>query len=417
VCYLCYRRQLSTSTAAAAAKTIESTEYRELYEAFARYWIDATKPDGLRPAGLKRHAEVFVALSSLADRPTEIEVDLFFQAFSPHQVAKAHMSISWLRKQGYLTFLTVDSLTEESARLSQAGILRRTPAGWRRSLLGRYLTYLQEYQAAWQRRGWTGAHQRLVSRTITTALRAAHFFIRSSPDTVVAPQGLDQEMLDRFLVQSPGSLNSLRQFVTFLNRKEKLFKALVISADQSPFAAHLLLPSVEASRLIAKWTTSSETEDRNSLLLLFMLVYARTTTQACKLKRGDFGISRQGVVTVNFGRVPIELDDETARILTRYLDRLEATRGRRLLVEDYIFPGRIEGHHFKPASLGHVMGLNHVSGSKLFATALAEAYRAGLKIPKVLVRSLGICDHTALTYSQSFAPRVSEEIAQRAGRR
>ncbi|MCR6480424.1 hypothetical protein NU688_30020 [Variovorax sp. ZS18.2.2] len=410
-------RQRATISAASATTSIENVEYRRLYEAFAQEWIDATIPNQHRPAALKKHASIFAHLSKLADKPQAIDGGPFFQAFTPLQVHRAYVPFSWLRKKGYLKFLTVDNLTEESERLSQSGLLERTPEGWKRELMTRYLAHLQTYQVAWQRRGWTGAHQRFLSHTITTALSAAHFFVLSSHDAAVSPQSLDQELLDRFLTQSPGRRNSLRRFVDFMNRKEKLFKALKILGEQPPFAAHLLLPSVQASSLIGKWTTSSESEDRNSLLLLFMLVYARTATQACKLKRGNFSISTSGIVTANFGRVPIELDEETARILSRYLEQLEAKCGRLLLMEEYVFPGHIEGHHFSRTSLNYVMGLQGLAAPKLFATALAEAYRAGLKIPKVLVRSLGISDQSALTYSEAFAPRVSEELAQRAGRR
>lgn len=417
MCYACYLRQRATSSAASAAISIENVEYRTLYRLFTQDWIGATTPNQHRSAALKRHARLFIQLSAIAPKPENIESDLFFQAFTPLQVHRAYVSISWMRKKGYLGFLTVDSLTEESARVSQEALLERTPTGWKRELLTRYLAHLRSFQGSWQRRGWTGEHQRFISRTITSALSAAHFFVESGQDAAISPQSFDQEMLDRFLNHRPGRRNGLRRFVEFLNRKEKLFRPLSIPSAQPPFAAHLLLPSSRASSLIDRWTTSLESEDRNALLLLFMLVYARTATQACKLKRGTFSIGNNGVVTAKFGRVPIELDDETARIVRRYLERLEADRGRLLLMEDYIFPGRIDGHHYKRTSLNYVMGLQDLAAPQLFATGLAEAYRAGLKIPKVLVRSLGISDQSALTYGEAFAPRVAEELAQRTGRR
>jgi len=112
------------------------------------------------------------------------------------------------------------------------------------------------------------------------------------------------------------------------------------------------------------------------------------------------------------------MDAGTASLLCRYVAAQEkAAGGHPMGVETYLFPGRIVGQPLSEPSLRYITRCEGVTAPQLFATAIAEFYRAGARIPKILVRALDITLPTAIHYSEAFAPRVNDELEQRAGLR
>ena len=417
-CFKCYLRKRAMDAVPDISSTLDgSSEYKALFERFAGDWIGEHEPSPTHPHYLEGHAEFFLALSKVAASPREITQSGLFAAFTPHQLQNAFAPVSWLIAQGYLVFLTAEAMAEETQRLAQKSILERSPEGWKRELLTRFHAALDKHRAAWQKHGWTGKHERYKARTATLALRAACRLLESAAEYVAGPQSIDQPTLEKFVAEHPGHRNSVRKFVAYLNAKEHVFTRLKVPACPRTFPQHQVLAPDRAAELMQGWADVPETQVRDALLCRLMFIYARTATQACSMRRGRFTVGQDGKVNATFGAVPIRLDAETAALLRAHLSKLELASGKALLVEDLLFPGRMAGQALKPASLRYITRKAGVTAPELYSTALAETYRSGLEFPKVLVRSLGITDFTALKYSEVFSPRLSQEIAQRAGRR
>lgn len=414
MCLNCYHRARTAKAAAEAASQTNAGPWRSAVENFFKEWMDTTKGGPTAIKHLWRHHDFFCKLAAKAAEPESLTLPLVFDVFSPNQLQGAFVPVSWMIRQGYLAFLTPEALLEESARREQLGILERAGETWRRAVLTRYLSHLHRRQAAWRRRGWENEDARFLPRTMTLLLRAAHEFLLSLGPETHGPQAISQLDLDRFVLSVPGQRSSLITFVKYLRSNEHLFTPLKLSVGErvSP-PLHLILSSQRSAELLDQWLHTPGLQIRNCLLGAFMLLYARSATQACKLRKGDFTFSQNGVVTARFGAVPIELDEVTAHLLSTHIQERENSLRRPMLTEDYIFPGRIEGHHLNRSTLGNLLHRNDVTARQLFATAVTEHYRKGLSIPKVLVKALGINIVTAIQYREALAPDLSAEARYR----
>lgn len=417
-CHTCYYRQAALRRRDQVLTQLQRAWCRQAFNDFITHLLMSEVPDGKLSRRMARYAEFFKRLDIAFAFRLNLEAPLLFDLFGRAGLRKFAVPYHFLVDSGYVAPLPDEQLEDLTNRDAQERLLARVTEDWKRKLLERYLAHLAKTQAAYRKKGWTGKDERFAPRTITLLLRAAWKFLESLSAEVQSPQAIARDQLHQFVVKKPGHRNALHSFILYLNGQENLFQKLkIFRLRNQDFPDSQLLPIATSDALLKVWLNPLDGQLRDALLGLLMLVYARTAKQALQLRRGDFTVSQQGEVTVQFGNVPFALDETVAAILRRYLATLEAKRGSLLLMEDYIFPGKMPARPLDAGSVTYMLGKLGITAEQLFTTAIANCYRNGLTRPKVLVRTLGISTMTAISYWKVFAPRASEELAQRAGRR
>ena len=417
-CSACYYRDVIRENVRTHAEGLRTQWCREALLAYGDYLIEHESADG----GLVWRCRGSLAFFSLLDRTFRTRIQLtaesLFNLTGRDGARKYELVHRFLVDACYVAMLPDDLRDALTNRDVQSRLMARVPVGWKQQLLHRYLAHLNRVMAIYRARGWSGKDERFKPRTVTLLLRAGWKFLESLPSEVMAAQGIDRTHLDLFVANKRGHRNALHSFIAYLNRFENLFQQLHIERNGwRDFPHHLLLPIARSDELLAAWLNPAEAELRLALSGLLMLVYARTATQVAQLRREHFTVAATGTVTCKFGPVPIELAPEIAAVLSRYVAQRETKLNRPMLMEDYLFPGRVPGRPLDTGTLMFHLRRVGVTAEQLYTTALANFYRNGLSKPKILVRTLGISDKTAIDYWQVFAPRVSQELAQRAGRR
>lgn len=411
-CLACYRLRSTQEEAIALAQAVPPGWARQAFETFVGSWIASHTLTGHCRPRLRRYARFFVGLSTQFESLESITAERLLTELEPDELRRHRVPYTWLCTQQGQATVSADLASARTEELTQIRLLARVQEPWKKTLLEQFLRYLGTHQAAWRRRGWDGEHERFANRTVTLVLRAAWRFLGSLDADIQSVQAIDVCSLEAFIAAVPGHRNALHSFVGYLNRNTVQFEALHIdrSGDVRNFAYHYLLTPERSQELTNRWLQAPDTALRNALLGLMMLVYARTAKQACSLKRGDFILGPRGQVSARFGAVAVEIAPSIANLFRRYLETREQGRQAALAPDEYLFTGNAPGRHFGGAGLQHVLVQEGVTARQLYTTALSNFFRAQLRSPKVLVRTLGITDQTAVKYWQAFCPRINDEM-------
>lgn len=410
-CLPCYLARALGVEAKLLALEVPPGWARQCFQDFAAEWPTSQALTGHSKSRLRRYARFFVALGESFSSPATITAQRLVERISTEGLRRQRVPYAWLLKRGHAPPVPGILAERHTQARTQERLLERVDIAWKLALLERFQRHLFVQQRAWRSRGWAGEHDRLKDGTVTMLLRAAKRFLETLDPDVLSPQGIDSGSLAKFVVALPGHRNALHAFVDFLNRREILFQPLHIDrSEASSFPFDDLLSPERSAELTQRWLHAPADQDRNALLGLLMLVYARTARQACSLRRGLFDISESGTVTARFGALPIELDSAIAERLVRHVQKVETERQAPLGAEDYVFPGQMPGRPFTEAGVQYVLKVQGVQAKQLYTTALASFFRAGLRSPKVLVRTLGISDMTAVKYWEAFCPRINDEM-------
>ena len=398
----------------AASTLLHNEAFRALYLRFRDDWVAGHKPNPWNRKVIVRYAEFFAKLEQVFRTPEAITQDKWFRTFSVHENMDHFVPISWLIEQGFLPFLTRQALQERRESEAQQRIMERTTQEWARLLLARYQAALEKVRSNFQRKGYVQeGNERWPPRSTTVAMRTAWRFLTVVPATVTDVRSIDQLLIDRFAMRHPGHVAQLGTFVRYLNKAEKLFIKLKApkALSAGPVPQHQILPPQRVVELTKRWVHASQGEERDALVCLFMLLYARTATEVTQLKRGDFSFRKDGTAVARLGKHPIDLDEHTVRLLKVHIATL-AERGHAVQTDDYLFPGRMAGTPLARASLRAITRKYGVTAPEMFSTSLAEFYRLGLNFPKVLTDALGIPMPTAVNYWKAFNSLTEYELAQ-----
>ncbi|WP_431049681.1 hypothetical protein [Roseateles sp. L2-2] len=392
-------------------------DFKQLYEDFGNHWLTTVSLSGITKRHLARNQAFFQRLADGLDSVEALKTANLVDYFSPDELQRHFHIVSWLLETGRCRANSRAELVDAAERLAQTQILRQTRTQWKLDLLVRFEGSLRRFKATGERRGWHGEDAVLQLRTITLLLRAAWRFLEGLPESVVSVQAIDQGSVDAFIVEFPGHRDSFRRFIRYLNQEETLFNPLLGPFVDRPFPVHLLRPPEEANKLLVKWLEGTEDTVRERLLCILMLVFARQAKAACSLRRQHFSVGPKGTVEARFGKIPVALPGPIAALVLQHLGIEERRRGRPLVDEDYLFPGRMSGQPLHPGSLRPFTIREGVSARSLYTTSLASYYREGLRLPSILSQTLGITKTTAIRYYQAFAPEQTEEALFHAGRR
>jgi hypothetical protein len=419
-CKRCYVATVLRLNARAISEALPSGWARTAFDSFCEHVI-TNSPDAKITwrNRLRGYGRMFDSLGKNFASPANVTPERMLAVFGTDELRRQQVPYAWLINNHFVEPVNSQKLAEDSETRAQERVIARVSEAWKQSLLRRYLAFLGRMKSAWRKRGWSGDHERYRDRSVTLMLRAAWRFLEELPDEVLSTQGIDQEQVNRFMARFPGHVNALHSFVNYLNTKETLFQKLRLSRARAPEgrAVERILTGERARELLQLWLAADDKGRPVALMCLFMLVYARNAKQAVSLRRKHFEVLKSGQIRARFGSVAVPLAPEIASLLAEHLADRERTLGRTLEDDEFIFPGRLPDRSYSETALFYRLGKHDVTARQLYATAVASFFSAGLESPKVLVKALGISDQTAIEYRRTVAPRVVEEMEQRAGRR
>ena len=253
-------------------------------------------------------------------------------------------------------------------------------------------------------------------RTVTQGLRSASKFCLSlEKEQVVAASQITIDHVERFVAENKGQANSIRSFLRFLNNKGKLFRKIKLPSVKKDLPEGVFLPREKYLSLLRAWLNPSDEALRESLIGLFQLLYAQTVAKTVRIRLSDMLRDRNGYYRLVLGSAEIAVDPRVSALVDRYLEQRAALSAMdNPEGNPFLFTGRGFGSHLTPAAVTYMLGKHGVTAEQLFATAIYNAYRSGLKHPKVLVKAFGITTETAVKYMQKIDPQLILEVEKKA---
>jgi hypothetical protein len=410
-CEDCYWADTAAARTRQAAALLTQTWTRDVFLEFCEE-LRGRIPPIKAALRVDRYFLFFAKLDCMAADRHELTGEKLTAVFGAEGLRRHSVPYGYLVRVGIVTPPADEDVQAVTQAQAQQRLLERARGKWFEALLGRFHAHLITVRARYVSRGWTGNRARFLPRTITLALQAAAKFLVNMEGTdVTTPQGLQQAHLDRFLATHTGHRNSLRAFVRYLNRREKLFRPIKVPNTERAFSADLLLRRAKYEELTNAWLGADDDHLKESLVCILMLLYAQPVKRTVRLRLSQIGHGRDGVYRIVFGAVEIALDARVGAMMDRYL------ASRRAIAtmddpwrNDYLFTGRRVGSHLTPAAVTYYLGKYGVRAEQLFASAIYRAYLAGLRHPKMLVRAFGISDVTAVHYIELLDPRLRDEV-------
>ena len=414
-CQVCYQRDTVQKRVEEAAVLIQHTWAKDAWSGFGAAILKEMKPEKVM-LRINNYYLLFARLDLAFAKPTEITPVALLKAVGGLEgLRRFAIPYGYLLKQEIIPETTRNLLEDEAESVRQEAMLIALDGKWYAPVLARYRQHLMIVRARYDSRGWKGENSRMKARTITSNLRSARRFCEML-DTkgVQMIQQATPELLDTFLVECPGLAASISGFVRFLNRKEKLFQRLSLKAIARNLPEGIFLPREKYLGLLRDWLSPADDVLRESLIGLFMLLYAQTIKRCIRIRLDDLSQGRDKRFRIAFGRAEIHLDARISVIMERYLNQ------RRTLAaldhaddNPYLFPGRQFGNHLNATTVSIWLKMAGVRAEQLFATAIYTAYQNGLRLPKVLVRAFGITVPTAIKYLNMLDPRLVMEIERK----
>lgn len=414
-CDACYWRENVEKKLKNAISMLEHEWVRTAFSDFITALsgkIDA-KAAALR---LERHFLFFARLDAFFAKPSAATSRGMILTFGLDGLRRHAAAYGFLVKSGIIPKQSAAEIKREACFENQAKLLKACEGRWHHGLLESFAENLNKVGQRYADRGWDGDRQRFGPRTILAALRAASKFLDDlDSETVRSVQQIEQIHLDRFLLNHSGYRDSLRSFVRFLNKTQKLFKKLKIESVPRNLPPNIFLDRAKYTDLVQGWLTPPDESVKEAIIGLLMLLYAQRAKSLVRLRLSDISHGYDGVYRVVFGRTEIPLDKHVGALLDRYLP---ARRALAVMEESwengYLFTGRCAGDHLTEAAVSYYLKKYGVTAEQVFATSILYAYLGGLRHPKVLVKAFGITDFTAIKYLNLISPRLRDEVEMEA---
>ena len=414
-CQVCYQRDTVEKRLSEASALMQHAWTREAWLGFGTALLNETKPEKV-VLRIQHYFLFFSRLDISFTKPAEITpVALLKAAGGLEGLRRFSVPYGYLVRQDLIPEATKALLEEEAEVLRQEAMLASLDGKWFAPVLGRYRQHLMAVRARYDSRGWKGDTSRMKPRTISSNLRGARRFCE-----VVDAKGVQMiqqttpDTLDAFLMDYPGLRNSIRAFVRYLNRKERLFQRLKVETISQSVPEGVFLPRDKYLALVRDWLGVEDDMLRESLIGLFMLLYGQTIKNCTQIRLEDLSRGRDRRFKIGFGRTEIHLDTRIGELLDRYLNQRQTLAALDNAGDNpYLFPGRRLGGHISPDTVTDWLKKAGVCAEQLFATAIYMAYQNGLRHPKVLVRAFGITVPTAIKYLNMLDDRLVMEIERK----
>ncbi|MDD2734551.1 MAG: hypothetical protein PHF56_11470 [Desulfuromonadaceae bacterium] len=414
-CEACYWRE---NVEKKLKNAISMLEHEWVRNAFSGFIVAMTERIDAKTASvrLERHFLFFARLDAFFNKPSMATGRGMISAFGLDGLRRHAAAYGYLVKSELIPSQSADEVKREACIEEQVKLLRACEDRWYHGLLGSFIVNLNKLGQRYADRGWTGDRQRFGPKTIIQALRtAARFLENIDHNKVGSVQQIEQIHLDRFLFERKGYRDSLRAFIRYLNKSQKLFRKLKIESVVRNLPVNIFLDRAKYTDLVKSWLDPSDESVKQSIIGLLMLLYGQRAKRLVRLRLSDISHGHDGVYRVAFGRTEIPLDQRIGALFNRYL----AARKALALIEEswengYLFTGRTAGDHLTEAAVSYYLKKHNVTAEQVFTTSILYAYLGGLRHPKVLVKAFGISDFTAIKYLNLINPRLRDEIEMKA---
>lgn len=410
--------------AACYAKSYAERHCREIWETFQHEWAKQAGRVLLaaRSSAVSKHMEAVRVIRSLEfirlldenfSDPHRITAFDLIELFGRDGLRRFDTAHTVLTQQGIIPSYPAQELDDLAERVTQTRLIEKIGDCWSRPIMDRYYAYLLDIHARFQRsRRMRASKPRFVMRTITIYVRAVQSLLLWLPDKTHDIRGLDQDTLNRFMRENPGSVASLGRFVRYLNTHEKLFRKLEGSTPPTASPSFNLLSDATYKRLLRQWIQPDDKDLQWSLIGLLMLLFCQSKHKVSEMRLEQiFHDDKTGNYRIRFGRYPIDLDPRVSLVLSRWLKaRRPFSPYDDPVSNPYLFPGRRAGSHITPAGISAMLVKEKVTAWQLFTTAVYKSYLNGVSSPKTLVYCYGLTLTTVMKYWAEFDPSLRDDI-------
>ncbi len=153
-----------------------------------------------------------------------------------------------------------------------------------------------------------------------------------------------------------------------------------------------------------------------------MVVYAQSVSRICDLRMDQLGRNKDGLRTIRFYRIDVEIDKFIEPVIDRWLEeRKSLTVMESAHDNKYLFPGRRPGDHISTSSVKYYYSQWGVTADQLLASSLFQMYCNGIRHPNVPHDAFGVSKamtgkyidifdahyHDAISYFQDKEKKVS----------
>lgn len=410
-CEACYWEEYVEKKLRSAVSLLTHQWAKDAFSSFVPALIDRVKPQGAAMR-IERHFLFFAKLDACFASPAEATSVAMTSIFGQDGLRRHGAAYGFLVKEGVIPKQSADEIKAADAVIKQMRMVDACSGTWYHDIIKGFYTHLDQLNARYAKRGWTGDRTRFGHRTIIAALRAGIKFIASlDQEKVHSVQQIEQIHLDRFISNHMGYRHAVRAFVRYLNKTQKLFRKLKIDSVSTNLPPHIFLGHDRYVLLLQEWLNPTDESLKESIICLLMLLYAQRGNKIVRLRLADIMHGNDGSYRMQFGRTEIALDRRISALLDRYLPARKALATMEDAWENaYLFTGRTPGDHLKEAAVSYYLKKYNVTAEQLFSTSILYAYLSGLRYPKVLVKAFGITDFTAIKYMNLINPRMRDEL-------
>ena len=413
MCHACYWRKRADKRFKDSVALLTHEWAREAFRKFYTDLIGRQDPHAVATKKLERYFLFFAKLDATVDDPRSIDARLLIASLGAEGLRRHAVPYSFLVKDKIIPAITHEELEASSECRRQQLIVSEATNEWYGTLLERFYRHLEKINERYASRGWKGKRRRFVPKTVTADLRAASVFLGflTTEQKTTSLQQVQQTDLDRFLAEQNGYRTSIRAFLRYLNREEKLFCKISEPTVVRGLPEGIFLPRAKYGALLKAWLYPNDDSLKESMVCALMLLYAQPAIRVVRIKLSDLAHGRDGLYRLVLGQTEITLDRRLGDMLGQYLEKrralatLEDTENN-----EYLFPGRTYGGHLTEAAVSYYLKKQGVSAAQLFSTAIYNAYMGGLRHPKVLVKAFGITDATAIKYLNIIDPQLVQEV-------
>jgi len=414
-CQTCYDRDRVRKKVNTVALVLRQEWAKQAWLAFGTSLAEDFHPFSALQR-IDRYFLLFARLDAAFSRTSEVTPEALLTVVGGRDGLRRNaVPYGFLVKSGYVPEMTRALLDDTAEQMRQRALLADIDGQWYAPTVMRFHANLQALHERYSERGWKGKQSRMRMRTITQNLGVAIRFCQMLDGMGVAMiQQVAPNHLDAFQAQHPGSRNSIRAFVRYLNRHEKLFSKLRIITVRQDLPDGIFLSRERYLELLRAWLSPSDETLRESLIGLLMMLYAQSVTRLVALRMSDLVESRNGQFRIALARTEIALDPNVSALMRRWLEvRRAITVFDDVDQNPYLFPGRRVGEHITPSGVTYWLRKAGVTAEQLYSTAIFNAYRNGVRLPKVLMNAFGITKTTAIKYMSLIDPRLVDEVEAR----
>jgi site-specific recombinase XerD len=382
-------------------------------EAFTKFFNElcARRGDLAAAAAHEHHFVFFLKLDATFPAPDTIDAQSLVRAVDSKAWRRLDLPLNFLFREGVIPETVRADLQHAAQTAANQRTVEQAAGHWYAAPLERYAERLQQRQARTRQRGWIGKQARFLPRTIKNYLITARRFLEwLEHHDVGSVQAIRPQSLDAFLVEHPGLRDGLRPFVQYLNHHEKLFTKLRIPSLAKNSPEDVMLSDQRHRELLAHWLSPPDEELLEALVGLMMLLYCQSLKKTVSLELSQFETMPDGEIHVRLAKHAIPLLPSVATVLNRYLEKRASNSSiLRDTYSPYLFPGRNLNMPMRTESVSYRLHKYGVTAGQLFATGVCQAYRSGVKHPKILVTRFGISLITAMKYFELLSPRSRAE--------